>query len=322
MTSILPASGTDTSSPFVADGYAPSLEGHDLATPVVVEGDYLQAMGIRLVRGRYLNATDNATSQLVTVINRRLAEQSWPGEDPIGKRIRLGTPQMTTRWLTVVGVVTEVKEGSPDGPAKQQFYENVDQVLPASGPMGSPADVFGYGGEIVVRSALQPEQMENVLRSTVHSIDPELPLTHVQTMTETVSQIEAPRRFNTVVLSAFAAAAVLLAVLGVYSVMAFSVALRGPEMAIRMALGSQRSGILRLVLIYGVKLAALGCAIGILGALAASRLLESFLFGTSPFDPLVLATAAGLLLVLVVAASLPLALRAASINPVRALRSE
>jgi putative ABC transport system permease protein len=322
ITSILPASGTDTSSPFIADEYSPSLEGHDVATAVVIEGDYLQAMGIRLVRGRYLNAADNATSQLVTVVNRRLAEQSWPGQDPIGKRIRLGTAQMTTRWLTVVGVVTEVKEGSPDGPARQQFYENVDQVLPASGPAGSPGDVFGYGGEIVVRSALQPEQMENALRATVRSIDPQLPLAHLQTMTETVSEIEAPRRFNTVVLSMFAASAVLLAVLGVYSVMAFSVALRIQEMAIRMALGSQRSGILRLVLISGLKLAALGCAIGILGALAASRLLESFLFGTSPFDPLVLAAATGLLMVLVIAASLPLALRAASINPVEALRGE
>jgi putative ABC transport system permease protein len=322
MTSILPATDTDTSSPFVADGYALSLEGHDLATPVVVEGDYFRAMGIPLVRGRYLNPADNATSQLVAVVNRRLAEQSWPGEDPIGKRIRLGTPQMTTRWLTVVGVVAEVKGGSPDGPAEQQFYENVDQVLPASGPMGSPADVFGYAGEIVVRSAMQPERMENALRTTVRSIDPQLPLAHVQTMTETVSEIEAPRRFNTAVLSAFAAAAVALAVLGVYSVMAFSVALRVQEIAIRMALGSRRGGILRLVLISGAKLAVLGCAIGILGALAASRLLESFLFGTSPFDPLVLTAAAGLLIVLVLAASLPPALRAASINPTRALRGE
>jgi putative ABC transport system permease protein len=289
---------------------------------MAVEGDYFQAMGIPLLRGRYLNDGDTATAQLAAVINRQLAERSWPGQDPIGKRVRLGTPQMPTRWLTVVGEVAGVKDDAPDTPSMQQIYEKADQVTPASGAMASPADVAGYGGGIVVRSMLPAERMEQDLRAAVRSIDPQLPLAHVQAMTDAVSAIEAPRRFNTVILTAFAAAAVLLAVLGVYSVIAFSVALRSQEMAIRMALGSQRGGILRLVLASGAKLAAIGCAIGLLGAIAASRLLESLLFGVSRFDPLSLFAAAFLLMLLVLAAALPPAIRAAFIDPMQALRAE
>jgi len=322
MVSTLPITGTATHTIFVADGYAPSLDGHDLATVMAVEGDYFQAMGIALVRGRYLNDGDTATAPLSAVVNRQLAERSWPGQDPIGKRVRVGTPQMPTRWLTVVGEVAGVKDDAPDTPSMQQIYEKADQVTPATGAMASPTDVAGYGGGIVVRSALPPEQMERNLRAVVRSIDPQLPLAHVQAMTEAVSATEAPRRFNTVVLTAFAAAALLLAVLGVYSVIAFSVALRSQEMAIRMALGSQRGGILGLVLASGAKLAAIGCGIGLLGAIAASRLLESFLFGVSRFDPLTLFAAAFLLLLLVLAAALPPAIRAASIDPMRALRAE
>src|SRR6202012_2832526 len=128
----------------------------------------------------------------------------------------------------------------------------------------------GNGGYIVLRSTFPPEQMENALRATVRSIDPQLPLTQVQTMEEAVSESEAPRRFNTVLISSFAFAAVLLAVLGIYSVIAFSVASRVQEMAIRMALGSQRADITRLILISRAKLAAIGSVLGLGGALAAS----------------------------------------------------
>jgi len=164
--------------------------------------------------------------------------------------------------------------------------------------------------------------MENALRAAVRSIDPQLPLTQVQTMEQAVSQTEAPRRFNTVLISSFAFAAVLLAVLGIYSVIAFSVASRVQEMAIRMALGSQRSGIMRLILISGAKLAAIGCVLGLLGAVADSALLRSLLFGVSPFDPVVLTLAAAAVLLLAVSASAPAALRAASTDPMQALRGE
>jgi ABC-type antimicrobial peptide transport system permease subunit len=164
--------------------------------------------------------------------------------------------------------------------------------------------------------------MENAIRAAVRSIDPLLPVTQVQTMEQAVSKSEATRRFNTVLIAGFALAAVVLAVLGIYSVIAFSVAARIQEMAIRMALGSQRGAIVGLVLKSGAKLALIGCAIGLGGAAAASGILRSFLFGVSPFDPLMLSVAAiGVLLLALAASGLP-ALRAASIDPMHALRSE
>ena len=229
---------------------------------------------------------------------------------------------MKTPWLTIVGEVADVKLTSPDETTKEEYYEAVDQAEAAIGALGSPGDLNGNGGFIVLRSALPPEQMENALRATVASIDRQLPLTQVQTMEQAVSESEAPRRFNTVLISSFAFAAVLLAVLGIYSVIAFSVASRVQEMAIRMALGSQRAEIIRLILVSGAKLAAVGCVLGLAGAAADSTLLRSLLFGVSPFDPLVLTLAAvGVLLLALTASMLP-ALRAASIDPMQALRGE
>jgi hypothetical protein len=149
--------------------------------------------------------------------------------------------------MTVIGEVADAKLTSPDADATEQFYQPVAQLEKDIGHYASPTDLNGNGGYIVLRSALPPEQTENVLRATVRSIDVQLPLTQVQTMEEVVSLSEAPRRFNTVVISSFAFAAVLLAVLGIYSIIAFSVASRVQEMAIRMALGSQRSHIVRLI---------------------------------------------------------------------------
>jgi ABC-type antimicrobial peptide transport system permease subunit len=164
--------------------------------------------------------------------------------------------------------------------------------------------------------------MTNGLRAAVHSIDPQLALTQVQSMEQAISDSEAPRRFNTGVISAFAMTAVLLAALGIYSVIAFSAALRVHEMAIRMALGSQRSGILGLVFLSAVKLAVAGCAVGLIATAAASRLLNSLLFSVSPFDPLVLSLAALFIIALAIVASLLPAVRAASINPIGALRAD
>jgi ABC-type antimicrobial peptide transport system permease subunit len=141
-------------------------------------------------------------------------------------------------------------------------------------------------------------------------------------MEHAISDSEAPRRFNTVLISSFAAAALLLAILGIYSLIAFTVAMRAQEMAIRMALGSQRSGIVSLILFSGLKLAAAGCIIGLVGAFFASRLLKTFVFGVSTFDPVVLVLAAVVVLMLAVAASLLPARRAAAINPMQALRAE
>lgn len=323
MTSFLPASGNNTSSAFLAEGYVPPKDQNlDLATTIEVNGDYFRTMGIPLLHGRFLNADDRANTQLVVVVNHKLAQQSWPGQDPIGKRLRIGTQSMQTPWATVVGEVADVKENSPDQPSKQQFYMHVNQAETMIGSLGSPTDLQGNGGYIAIRTAVDPKEMENLFRSTVRDIDAQLPLTQMQTMEQALSDTEAPRRFNTALISSFAAAALLLAILGIYSVIAFSVALRIQEMAIRMALGSQRSGIIRLILYSGAKLALIGCAIGLAGAMAATHLLRSLLFGVSALDPAVLVLAAAFVLVLTLGACLVPAQRASSINPMQALRAE
>jgi putative ABC transport system permease protein len=289
---------------------------------ITVQGDYLQAMGIPLLAGRFFTPADTPNAQLVAIVNHKLAEHYWPGVDPIGKRLRIGTKEMQPPWLTVVGEIADMKENSPDAPSKEEWYQPVEQFEKSLGALASPTDINGNGGSIVLRTSMQPEQMENLLRSTVRSIDPQLPLTQVQSMEQSVADTEAPRRFNTILISSFAAAAVLLAALGIYSVIAFSAALRVQEMAIRIALGSQRSGILGLVFTSAAKLAVAGCVLGLLGAAAASHLLQSLLFGVSPFDPLVLGLAAAFVLTLALVASLLPARRAASIDPMKALRAD
>jgi len=323
LTSTIPAGGANNSQTFVVDGYVPP-KGADmnLATVSFVVGNPFEALGIPLLQGRWFTDDDRAGKQLVLIVNQKLAQHYWPGQDPIGKRMRIGTQEMQTPWITVVGVVANVALTSPDEPAKEQYYMPAAQTEEDIGSLAQPGDLSGNGGYIVLRSTLPPEQMENTLRRTVRAIDPLLPFTQVQTMEQAVSQTEAPRRFNTVLISSFAFAAVLLAVLGIYSVIAFSVASRIQEMAIRMALGSERGAIVRLVLESGAKLAVVGCVLGLGGAAAASGLLRSLLFSVSPYDPLVLtATALGVMLLAVLASALP-ALRAASINPMQALRGE
>lgn len=323
LTSMLPSQGANNNQTFVVDGYVPPAGANmNLATVSQVAGNFFPAMGIRLLRGRFFVDSDHAGTQLVVIVNHKFAQHFWPSQDPIGKRLRIGTQQMQTPWMTVVGEVSDTQLLSPDNPATEQYYTPIDQVEEDIGALAQPTDLNGNGGSIVLRSALPAEQMENALRTTVRSIDPLLPVTQVETMQQVVSDSEAERRFNTVLISSFAFAAVLLAILGIYSVIAFSVASRVQEMAIRMTLGSQRTAIVRLVLESGAKLAAIGCVIGLAGAAAASGLLRSMLFGVSPFDPLVLFVAAVCVLILAVAASTLPAFRAASIDPMKALRGE
>jgi predicted permease len=323
LTSFLPASGGDSNTVFDAEGYvAPNDAGMNLATKVTVEGDYLQAIGVPLLSGRYFTSADTADTQLVAIVNHKLAERCWPGSNPVGKRMRLGVHEAKIPWLTVVGEVADVKEASPDVASKEQYYMLVAQYEKAIGPLASPTDLNGNGGYIAIRTETEPEQIANVLRATVRSIDPQLPLAEVQSMERAVSESEAPRRFNTTLISAFALAAILLAALGIYSVMAFSTALRVQEMAIRLALGSPRSGILRLIFRSAAKLAVAGCVIGLLGAAASTRLLKSFLFGVSSLDPVVIIVAALVVMLLVLGAAYLPARRAATIDPMEALRAD
>jgi predicted permease len=323
LSSFLPVtnSAINTNSAFVADGGTQARDGGiDMATAFAVEGNYFQAVGTSLLRGRPFTEADSPKSQLVAIVSKRLAEQSWPGQDPIGKRIRVGTQQMQTPWMNVVGEVDDVKENAPDTLAKQQFYQPIAQSKASLGTIASPDMLNGDVGYIVVRTSIPPEQMLNLLRSTVASIDPQLALTQLQTMEHAMSESEAPRRFNTVVIASFAALAIGLAILGIYSVMAFSVALRVQELAIRIALGSQRAGIFVLILSSGVKLALVGCLLGVVGAIATGRLITSLLFGVTPFDPVAMISAITLVLILASMASLIPAIRAARTNPDQVLR--
>ena len=323
ITTVLPSTGDWDGPAITIEGSVP-LKGAGLHLTMVslLRGDPIQALGIRLVRGRTFTEADNANSQLVALVNSRLAERYWPGQDPIGKRFRRGMPETKTPWMTVVGVVDSVKMGSPDERTPEQFYQPIDQTPISEGDFASAGEVNGDYGYILLRTHMEPEQMENAMRATVHGIDPQLPLYHIQTMEHAIARSEAPRRFNTILISCFALVAVLLSVLGIYSIIAFSVALREQEMALRMALGCQRSGVLAIILASGVKLAAIGCIFGLLGAVAASRLLRSFLFAVSPFDPVVLTLAAVAMLLLALAASALPARRASRTDPMLALRGE
>jgi hypothetical protein len=255
------------------------------------------------------------------IVNQSMARHAWPGQTAIGKRMHAGNPKKGLPWATVVGVVADTKLGPPDEPSIEQWYAPMQQPATLYGT--DPAkDLGGGGGFIVLRSALPPEQMIHVLRSTVAEIDPLLPLEQVQTMDDVISNVEAPRRFNTTLITTFAIGALLLALTGIYAVVAFSVSLRTREIAIRMALGAQRANIGRLVLVSGVRLALLGCALGVLGSLAASSLIRSLLFEVSATNPLIYTGSVLLMLLVALAASALPARRAAKVDPMVALRCE
>jgi putative ABC transport system permease protein len=323
ITSILPAANNTSSTGFVADGYVPAKSGElNLSWPSQVLGDYFSAAGIPLLRGREFTEADRDGAPLVTIVNHALAQHFWPNQDPIGKRLRIGVEGSPTPWLTVVGEIGDIKQTAVDKDTMAQFYQPAAQLKTSMAAFAPPDMLNASGGSIVVRTSLAPEQMADTLRSVVRSIDPQLPLTQVESMDRVVSEGEAPQRFNTALISSFAAAAVLLALLGIYSVIAFSAALRTQEMAIRLALGSQRASVMRLILVSGAKLGLIGCGIGVIGSLFATKLLRSLLFQVDPIDPVVMTLAAASIFLLALAASVLPARRAAAIEPVQALRAE
>jgi predicted permease len=324
-TTELPASGGNNNwNAFVPEGYVPSQgAGLTQAWAAQVNGDYFRAAGIPILRGREFRSADRADSPLVVIVNHTLAEHYWPGQDPIGKRLHMGLPVTDLPWMTVVGEIGDVKQTAADAGTQSQIYTLVRQYPESLGHFAIPGAInSSTSGSIVLRGQLPPARMIDSLRAAIRSIDPQLPLMHVQSMEQMVSEGQASRRFNTVLVSSFAVAAVLLAVLGIYSVISFSATLRTHELAIRLALGAQRSGVLRLVLATGVRLGLAGCAIGGAAALFATRLLRSLLFNVHPLDPLVLVLAASAIFLLALAASIAPARRAASIQPMQALRMD
>lgn len=314
ISTILPATGIEGGSSYTLADEPTAKWKLKFAMFSTTYGDYFRALGIPLLEGRYFNENDNAGSPLVIIVSQSMAKHSWPGQDAIGKRLHIGNPKKGLPWLTVVGVVADAKLGSRDEPADDQWYTPEEQ--PAG--MGASMPRSGY---IALRSTLPPEQMIHILRSTVADIDPLLALRDVQPMSDALANIEAPRRFNTDLITAFAAGALLLAIIGIYAVVAFSVSLRSQEIAIRMALGSQRTGIARLVLLSATKLAVLGCGLGVLGSVAASRIVGSFLFQVSATDPLIYTAGVVIMLLMALLAAAIPAIRAASADPIQALRA-
>jgi putative ABC transport system permease protein len=284
-------------------------------------GDYFRALGISLIEGRHFTERDRSNAPLVCIVDQSMAKQEWPGQSPIGKRLHIGNPKRTLPWAIVVGVVPDVRIDAPDQPAGEQWYFPMEQpaILEGTGVTGM---VDLSSGWIALRSTLPPEQMIRTLRTVVEGIDPLLALDPVQPMADAISAVEAPRRFNTGLITAFALAALLLAALGIYAVIAFTASQRTQEIAVRMALGAQRGNIARLVLGSGAKIAVTGCALGILGSLSVSRLVGAFLFGVSATNPIVYVASVVLMLVLALLASALPAVRAAAADPAQALRSE
>jgi putative ABC transport system permease protein len=324
VTSLLPIVGQDVRATFTPEGYVPPQgSGLNLVWASQLMGDYFRAAGIPIVRGRAFTPDDDAHAPLVAIVNRTLAQHYWPGQDPIGRRLHRGPAEATTiPWVTVVGEIGDVKELAADVPTTNQVYFPFSQAKGDAGSFATPDMLVGNGGSIVLRSQELPEQMIGTLRNVVRSIDPQLPLTQVESMEAIVQEGQAPRRFNTALIASFAAAAVLLALLGIYSVIAYSAVQRTQEMAIRLALGSQRSGVARLILSSSARLGLLGCIIGGVTAVFATRLLRSLLFEVDPLDPVVIVLAAISIFLLALAASAIPAYRAARVEPVDALRAQ
>ncbi|HET7346493.1 MAG TPA: ABC transporter permease, partial [Acidobacteriaceae bacterium] len=278
ISSMVPGSGNYGRGAYTIEGQP--IEGWKLQWAVfaTISGDYFKSLGIPLIAGRTFTPADRANAPLVAIVNQSMAKHCWPGQDPIGKRMHVGNPHKGLPWATIVGVVADTKVAAPDTPNEDQWYIPIEQPATLFGASGDADLIAPAGGFITLRSTLPPEQMIQTLRETVASIDPLLPLRQVQSMTQVVSDVEAPRRFNTDLISVFALGALVLAITGIYAVVAFSISIRAQEIAIRMALGARRGSIARLVLFFGAKLALAGCAMGLIGSYAASRLVGNFLF--------------------------------------------
>jgi len=275
-----------------------------------VGSTYFQTMNIPLIKGRFFTDRDVAEAPGVAIIDETMARKFWPHEDPVGKRIsfqrdRQGNP----RWREVVGVVGHVKHRGLEGESPVQYYLPHRQF-----PIGS---MF-----LVVRTAAEPTSFAASVRGVIRSIDKDLPVFRVTTMEQLVSDSMAQRRFSMLLLGVFAAVALVLAAVGLYGVMAYSVTQRTHEIGIRMALGARQSDVLKLVVGQGLVLAAIGLAIGLVAAFALTRLMATLLFGVSAKDPVIFAGIALLLAAVAAVASYLPARRAMKVDPMVALRYE
>lgn len=322
----IPVIGIGSDRNFVPDGYVPprGAPGFLSASNYFVMGDYFRAMKTPLLRGRYFTSADDLPdAPLTAIVSQSVAQQVWPGQDPIGKRLRMGgNPKSARPSITVVGVVGDIRQGALDQAVYPQMYEPFLQFHRQYEP--AVQKMIGTRGSmhLVLNTQSDPAGLALSVEKTVHQLDPLLALENVQAMDSVVASTEAPRRFNTVVVSAFAGVALLLSLLGIYGVLAYSVNERTREIAIRMALGAPREAVLGRILRSALALAGAGIIIGLAISFWLARFLQSLLYGVKPLDAVTFTGAVFVLLMCALLAGWLPARRAASIDPMQTLRSE
>ncbi|HWS54265.1 MAG TPA: ABC transporter permease [Pyrinomonadaceae bacterium] len=316
------AAGYTTAVPLVWKGGANglTLEGREEppgtnwnANHRQVSPGYFRAIGLALRQGRHFDARDDERATPVAVVNETMAARYWPGDSVLGKRFKVGALEDPAPWLTVVGVVEDVRQMGADAPVKPEMY--VPHRQAAAFPHFAPRD-------LVVRATVPPAGLVPAVRGAVREVDPQQPLAAVRTLDEVLGRETAQRRTGMVLLTAFAGLALLLAALGIYGVLSYFVVQHTPEIGVRMALGARAADVLRLVVGKGMALALAGVGLGLAGAFALTRLMESLLYGVSPTDPLTFGALALLLTLVALLACLVPARRATRVDPIEALRHE
>jgi putative ABC transport system permease protein len=278
----------------------------------VVSAGYLSVLGVPLVRGRHFDERDGPSAPLAVIINQKMVRMHWPSEDPIGRRIKIGAGD--NPWFTIVGVVGDMRQMGLDAPAEPEMYLSLTQS-------GVSAPFF-WPQHLVVRTQGDPLALSTVVRRAVLDVDPDEPVSNVRSMDQVFDAELLNRNTQMTLIGAFAVLALLMAAVGLYGVLSYTVAQRTPEIGLRMALGAQRSTVTLEIVRGALVLAALGLALGLAGAFALTRLLTSWLFSVSPADPATFAATALLVAIVSLLASYVPARRAASVDPLSVLRAE
>jgi predicted permease len=273
-------------------------------------GDYLRTLGVTLLEGRLIDSNDRQGANLAVVINETMAKLHFPGESAIGHRMRFSIDTVT--WRTIVGVVRDVRERGYQLAMKPGVYVPYEQ----------DTDTWALPDSLVIRTKTDPASLTSAVRSVIQKVDPEQPIAAVSTMDDILARDVADRRQQMTLLTAFAALALLLASLGLYGLLAYTVSQRSRELGLRMALGASAGQVIRSVVARGLALAAAGLAIGFAGAFALSRTLNRILYGVAANDPGTYAAVALLLTLIVAAACYVPARRASRIDPLTVLREE